>query len=139
MHGDFALYHRKFHHNEATLSCSCVLEKTPEHLVLCRETLGAYSRWPLQPLIPLSSRDDGLAYTVVLIVDPEAFEASSNSQSTTLRFAHGSNVYSIKTARQSKRTGFCLSTMWWRFCLYNRHLLPYSCYFSFSTLIYTEL
>ena len=75
MHGDFAWYHRKFSHNDATLTCSCGRDKTPEHLALCRKTLGAFGRWPLRPSIPPSSRSDGLAYTAVLIRDPEAFEA----------------------------------------------------------------
>jgi ribonuclease HI len=75
MHGDFAWYHRKFSHNDATLTCSCGRDKTPEHLALCRKTLGAFGRWPLRPSISPSSRSDGLAYTAVLIGDPEAFEA----------------------------------------------------------------
>ena len=32
MHGDFAWYHQKFHHDDANLTCSCGLDKTPEHL-----------------------------------------------------------------------------------------------------------
>ena len=75
MHGDFSWYHRKFHHDDANLTCSCGLDKTPEHLVLCRKTLGTYSRWPLKPYTPPSSRDEGLAYTAALIEDAEAFEA----------------------------------------------------------------
>jgi len=75
MHGDFAWYHRKFNHKDANLTCSCGRDKTPEHLVLCRKTLGAFSRWPLRPPIPPSSRDEGLAYTAELISDPEAFAA----------------------------------------------------------------
>ena len=74
-HGDFAWYHRKFGHNDATLTCSCGRDKTPEHLSLCRKTLGAFGRWPLRPPIPPSSRSDGLAYTALLIRVPEAFEA----------------------------------------------------------------
>ena len=75
MHGDFAWYHRKFHHTDANLTCSCGLDKTPEHLVLCRKVLGAYGRWPLRPPIPPSTRKEGLAYVAVLLKDPEAFEA----------------------------------------------------------------
>jgi hypothetical protein len=75
MHGDFAWYHRKFSHNDATLTCLCGRDKTPEHLALCRKTLGAFGRWPLRPPVPPSSRNDGLAYTAALIGDPEAFEA----------------------------------------------------------------
>ena len=75
MHGDFAWYHRKFRHNNANLSYSCGSDKTPEHFALCCKTLGTFDRWPLRPPIPLSSRSDRLAYTAVLLGDPEAFEA----------------------------------------------------------------
>jgi hypothetical protein len=75
MHGDFAWYHRKFNHNDAKLTCSCGRDKTPEHLALCRKTLGAFGQWPLRPPLPPSSRSDGLAYTASLIGDPEAFKA----------------------------------------------------------------
>lgn len=69
MHGDFAWYHRKFHHDDAHLTCSCGRDKTPEHLVLCRKTLAVFCRWPLRPLVPPSSWADGLAYTAALIGD----------------------------------------------------------------------
>jgi ribonuclease HI len=75
MHGDFAWYHRKFNHDNANLTCSCGHDKTPEHLALCRKTQGAFGLWPLRPPIPPSSRSDGLAYTAMLIKDPEAFKA----------------------------------------------------------------
>jgi ribonuclease HI len=74
-HGDFAWYHRKYNHKDANLACSCGRDKTPEHLALCRKTLGAFGRWPLRPPTPPSSQADGLAYTAALIGDPEAFEA----------------------------------------------------------------
>ena len=74
-HGDFAWYHRRFKHDNANLTCSCGREKTPEHLVLCRKTIGAFGRWPLRPPIPPSSRSEGLAYIAELIRNPEAFEA----------------------------------------------------------------
>ena len=74
-HGDFAWYHRKYNHKDTNLTCSCKQDKIPEHLALCRKTLGAFNRWPLRPPIPPSNRADGLAYTAVPIRDPEAFEA----------------------------------------------------------------
>ena len=74
-HGDFAWYHRKYNHSEANLTCSCRQDKTPEHLALCRKTLGTFGRWPLRPPMPPSSQADGLAYTAALVGDPEAFEA----------------------------------------------------------------
>ncbi|KAF9732832.1 reverse transcriptase domain protein [Paraphaeosphaeria minitans] len=67
---------RKYNHKDASLACSCGRGKTPEHLALCRKTLGAFGRRPLRPPTPPSSRDDSLAYTdtAVLMGDPEAFE-----------------------------------------------------------------
>jgi hypothetical protein len=44
MHGDFVWYHRKYNHTDANLTCSCRQDKTPEHLALCRKTLGTFSR-----------------------------------------------------------------------------------------------
>jgi hypothetical protein len=75
MHSDFAWYHRKFSHDDATLICSCGRNKTPERLALCRKTLGVFGRWSLRSPLPPSSRRDGLAYTAALIGDPEAFKA----------------------------------------------------------------
>lgn len=74
-HGDFAWYHRKYNHKDANLTCSCRQDKTPEHLALCRKTLGSFSRWPLRPPIPPFSQADGIAYTAALTREPEAFEA----------------------------------------------------------------
>jgi ribonuclease HI len=74
-HGDFAWYHRKYNHKDANLTCLCKQDKTPEHLALCRKTLGTFSQWPLRPPIPPSSQAEGLAYTAALTREPEAFEA----------------------------------------------------------------
>ncbi|KAI1005706.1 hypothetical protein K3495_g2518 [Podosphaera aphanis] len=35
-HGDFAEYHRRFHHENAVLDCACGLEKSPTHFVRYR-------------------------------------------------------------------------------------------------------
>lgn len=35
-HGDFAAYHRRFHHNEANLECMCGQETSPTHFIRCR-------------------------------------------------------------------------------------------------------
>ena len=35
-HGNFAAYHRQFHHEDATLECVCGLETTPTHFIRCR-------------------------------------------------------------------------------------------------------
>ncbi|KAE8216880.1 hypothetical protein CF319_g8889 [Tilletia indica] len=34
-HGDFAPYHERFDHNDASLNCRCEAPKTPEHPLLC--------------------------------------------------------------------------------------------------------
>ena len=74
-HGDFAWYHRWLNHTNAKLTCSCGCDKTPEHLVLCRKTLGSFIQWPLRPSTPPSSRSEGLAYLAELLTNPEAFRA----------------------------------------------------------------
>ena len=74
-HGDFAWYHRWLNHTNAKLTCSCRCDKTPEHLVLCRKTLGSFIQWPLRPSTPPSSRSEGLAYLAELLTNPEAFRA----------------------------------------------------------------
>ena len=74
-HGDFAWYHRWLNHTNAKLTCSCRCDKTPEHLVLCRKTLGSFIQWPLRPPTPPSSRSEGLAYLAELLTNPEAFRA----------------------------------------------------------------
>ncbi|KAI1005501.1 hypothetical protein K3495_g2711 [Podosphaera aphanis] len=35
-HGDFANYHRRFHHDSTLLTCACGDEKTPDHFFFCR-------------------------------------------------------------------------------------------------------
>ena len=35
-HGDFALYHRRFAHEDALMTCSCGEEKSPDHFFHCR-------------------------------------------------------------------------------------------------------
>lgn len=35
-HGDFAAYHRRFHHDDAILECECGRETSPTHFVCCR-------------------------------------------------------------------------------------------------------
>ena len=37
-HGDFAAYHRRFHHADAELHCACGAEKAPAHFLHCRLT-----------------------------------------------------------------------------------------------------
>ncbi len=74
-HGDFAWYHRKYNHQDRSLTCSCKQDKTPEHLALCRKTIGTFNRWPLRPVSPPASQAEGLAYTATLVGDPDAFAA----------------------------------------------------------------
>ena len=35
-HGDFAMYHQRFNHKDASLKCLCGLDKEPEHFYYCR-------------------------------------------------------------------------------------------------------
>ena len=35
-HGDFAAYHRRLNHKDATLECVCGQETTPTHFIPCR-------------------------------------------------------------------------------------------------------
>jgi ribonuclease HI len=37
-HGDFAAYHDRFHHHDATLSCSCGRLKSPLHFFFCKKS-----------------------------------------------------------------------------------------------------
>ena len=37
-HGDFAAYHERFNHQDATLDCSCGKPKTPLHFFFCRKS-----------------------------------------------------------------------------------------------------
>ena len=41
-HGDFAIYHRRFNHTDATLDCECGREKPIGHLVQCRKALATW-------------------------------------------------------------------------------------------------
>ena len=41
-HGDFAAYHRRFNHADATLNCECGREKSIGHLVQCRKALATW-------------------------------------------------------------------------------------------------
>ena len=37
-HGDFAAYHERFHHSNATLNCSCGRPKSPLHFFFCKKS-----------------------------------------------------------------------------------------------------
>jgi ribonuclease HI len=72
-HGDFSWYHRKFSHNEASLTCSCGQPKTPEHIVFCRKTKAAFRFWPQKPQTPPSDQKEGISYLTRLIAEPADF------------------------------------------------------------------
>lgn len=76
-HGDFAWYHRRFHHDDATLKCSCGRLKTPEHIALCRKTRTAsvFRRWPKRPLAPPTTPREAAKYLQTLWEEPEDFAA----------------------------------------------------------------
>ncbi|KAK1916570.1 hypothetical protein P3342_012194 [Pyrenophora teres f. teres] len=73
-HGDFAWYHRRFNHEDATLECVCGRAKTPEHIVFCRRTQSKFRYWPLRPDAP-STREEGLKYLKELMGQPNEFVA----------------------------------------------------------------
>ena len=72
-HGDFAWYHRKFHHEEAKLECGCGMDKTPDHIIHCRRTTRLFSKWPNRPLWPPTDRKEGLTYLSQLMTSPQDF------------------------------------------------------------------
>ena len=76
-HGDFAWYHRKFHHDNATLGCTCGRPKTPLHIALCRKTRTAsiFRRWPKRPRTPPRTPSEAAKYLQVLWEEPEDFAA----------------------------------------------------------------
>jgi hypothetical protein len=76
-HGDFAWYHRKFHHDNATLGCTCGRLKTPLHIALCRKTRTAsiFRRWPKRPRAPPRTPSEAAKYLQMLWEEPEDFAA----------------------------------------------------------------
>jgi hypothetical protein len=74
-HGDFSWYHRKYHHDDAKLTCSYGRPKDPEHLVRCRKTVQKYTQWPLKPRSrapPLTSTE-ALSFLTDLLGKPGGF------------------------------------------------------------------
>ncbi|KAI0994174.1 hypothetical protein K3495_g14007, partial [Podosphaera aphanis] len=66
-HGDFADYHRRFHHEDALLECTCGEEKTPDHFFFCQlGRLRARLDGPRHPPTGirwiLGSKDGALAF-----------------------------------------------------------------------------
>ena len=74
-HGDFAWYHKKFQHEDANLKCSCKMDKTPDHIVHCRKTVGLFHAWPLQPFKPPSNSSEGIQYLKEITQNPKDFES----------------------------------------------------------------
>lgn len=76
-HGDFAWYHRKYHHEDAKMECSCGHQKTPEHLVHCHKTRRHFAEWPWpskeRPKRYPVTRQEREEYLRDLMWHPEAF------------------------------------------------------------------
>ena len=72
-HGDFAWYHTKFKHDDATLTCTCGKATTPEHPVFCPRSKQYFRLWPLRPAAPPSTRREGIEYLSLLMGRPEDF------------------------------------------------------------------
>ncbi|KAI1678095.1 DUF1682 containing protein [Pyrenophora tritici-repentis] len=47
---------------------------TPEHLVFCKRATTHFKKWPLRPIVPPRTRQEGLAYLAQLIDQPQEFE-----------------------------------------------------------------
>lgn len=73
-HGDFAAYHRRYHHEEARLTCSCGRIKTTGHIVFCRKTQSRFERWPQRPPLPPGNAKEGRAYLSLLMRSPKDFK-----------------------------------------------------------------
>ncbi|KAE8231409.1 hypothetical protein CF326_g3575 [Tilletia indica] len=76
-HGDFAPYHERFQHDDASLNCRCEAPKTPEHPLLC-ETYG-----PLQHLL----HDDNGRISLPWLLD------SRQGSLAFARYARASNAF----------------------------------------------
>lgn len=72
-HGDFAWYHRKFQHDDATLECSCGRLKDPTHIVRCPKTISKYRRWPSPPPEPPEGHR-ALSYLGMMMGRPKVFQ-----------------------------------------------------------------
>jgi len=75
MHGDYAWYHKKFRHEDATLTCACGKEKAPSHLVHCPRAHRRFASWPQRPSWPPTNAREGLEYLRQLLNCPEDFAA----------------------------------------------------------------
>ena len=76
-HGDFAWYHRRYKHDEAELRCGCGRPKTPDHLVMCRQSRRSFGKWPWPgegPRIRPQTRAEKKEYLRFLMGDPLAFK-----------------------------------------------------------------
>lgn len=78
-HGDFSWYHRKFHHEDANVHCSCGQRKEPLHIVHCRRVLARWRDWPwpydekVQPKRRLRSTAERHDYLVQIMRRPKLF------------------------------------------------------------------
>jgi ribonuclease HI len=76
-HGDFAWYHRRYKHDEAELRCGCGRPKTPDHLVMCRQTRRSFDKWPWPgegPRVRPQTRAEKKDYLRFLMGNPLAFK-----------------------------------------------------------------
>lgn len=73
-HGDFAAYHRRFGHQDASLECHrCGRDKTPDHLVHCPQMRALWRVWPEGPKRP-PDRAARLSYLHTALSSPRMFE-----------------------------------------------------------------
>lgn len=75
-HGDFAWYHRRFHHDDAVLQCRCGKDKTTLHPIGCKYSRSSFARWPWpspRPRLPPTTGRDRAAYMADLLESPALF------------------------------------------------------------------
>lgn len=75
-HGDFAWYHRRFHHDDAILQCRCGKDKSTLHPIGCRFSRNLFAQWPWpspRPRLPPTTRRDRVAYMADLLDSPALF------------------------------------------------------------------
>ena len=76
-HGDFAWYYQEFHHDNATLTCTCGRLKTLLHIALCRKTTtqSVFRRWLKRPPAPPRTSSEAAKYPQTIWEEPEDFAA----------------------------------------------------------------
>ncbi|RAL61173.1 hypothetical protein DID88_010252, partial [Monilinia fructigena] len=73
-HGDFAQYHRRFGHTEASSPASAGSRRLPTTSYSARSPKRKFHAWPARPERPRSRPEEGRRYLSALLAHPELFE-----------------------------------------------------------------